>query len=185
MKKLICVFAAALMFLGVFTACTDKPESDVPPQEKETDNATDSQDGVINPLVESDADGVVQQLGFALELPDDAENVEYFILSGDTEELRFSRNGLDYIARLKATADFEDISGLYYPWTNTFDDEIKGCKCRLMRYNGDEGDIDLCLWYDAVPGLMYSLTTSDRSLDGFDITAVALQVFSPVQNNIE
>lgn len=187
MKKLIVALAAVLMFLCVFTACSGKPGSDVDPQGEQTDNATDPdfQSGVINPLVESNADGVAQQLGFALGVPDGAENVEYFILSGDTEELRFTLNGLDYTARLKATAGFEDISGMCYTWTNTLDDEIEGCECKLMRYSGDEGDIDVCLWYDAAPGLMYSLTTSDSSLDGFDITAAALQVYEPVQKNAE
>ena len=185
MKKLIVALVAVFMFMCVFTACSGKPEPDVNPQGEQTDNVTDSdfQNGMINPLVESDADGVVQQLGFALSVPDGAENVEYFILAGDTEELRFTCDGLDYTARLKATAGFEDISGMYYTWTNTLDDEIEGCECKMMRYSGDGGEIDVCLWYDAAPGLMYSLTTSDSSLDGFDITAVALQVFEPVQKN--
>ncbi len=179
MKKFVAVFLLVLMFLCAFTACSGKPESDVNSRNEQTDEVTDSsvQSGMINPLVETDANGIASRLDFALCVPDGAENIKYFILTGDTEELRFSLNGLDYTARLKATAGFEDISGMNYTWTNTLDDEIKGCKCRLMRYNGDKGDIDVCLWYDATHGLMYSLTTSDRSLDGFDITAIALQMF--------
>ena len=179
MKRFIVAPIAVLMFIFVFTACSGKPETNIDLQSGQTDNLTSSDfiSGVVNPLVESDSNGIMQQLGFALCLPDGAENVKYFILSGDTEELRFTHNGLAYTARLKATAGSEDISGMYYKWTNTLDDELEGCKCKMMRYNGDKGDIDVCLWYDAASGLMYSLTTSDSSLDGFDITAMALQVY--------
>lgn len=183
MKKLIAIFATVIMLTFVFTACAGEAETEVDPESEQTEGVidTDDQDNMVNPLVESDAETVAQQLGFALGVPEGAENVEYFILSGDTEELRFTLDGLNYTARLKPTADFEDISGMYYTWTNTLDDELEGRECKLMRYNGEDGDIDLCLWYDAAPGLMYSLTTSDSTLDGFDITAIALQVFEPVQ----
>lgn len=187
MKMLIVTLAAVLMIMCFFTGCSGKLGSDVNPQGEQTDNVTDSdfKNGVINPLVKSDADGVAQKLGFALGVPDGAENAEYFILAGDTEELRFTLDGLVYTARLKATAGFEDISGMYYTWTNTLDDTIGGCKCKLMRYSGDEGDIDVCLWYDAAPGLMYSLTVWGSSLDGFDLSAVARQVYMPMQKNTD
>ena len=176
MKKLIAALAVCLMVVCLFTACAAKDDSADAPQTEQTE---EPEDGVANPLVESDADGVMQQLGFALKVPEDAENVQYFILNGDTEELHFTIDRLDYVARLKPTASFEDISGMYYEWTNTDDDELKGCECKLMRYCGEDGDIDLCLWYDAAHGLMYSITTSDSTLDGFDITAIALRVFEP------
>ena len=175
MKKLIAALAVCLMVLCLFTACTAK------------DDQTDAQQteapksDVANPLVESDADEILQQIGFALGIPEGAENVQYFILNGDTEEVHFSLDGLDYVARLKSTASFEDISGMCYEWTNTVDSELNERECKLMRYCGTDGDIDLCLWYDAAPGVMYSLSTSDSSLDGFDITAVALEVFEPMQ----
>ncbi len=183
MKKLIAALAVCLMVVCLFTACANKGDSTSAPQ---TGTETGTQEetpesGVANPLVESDADGVMQQLGFALGVPDDAENVQYFILNGDTEELHFTLNGLDYVARMKSTAGFEDISGMNYEWTTTLDDELNGRECKLMRYCGEDGDVDVCLWYDVVPGLMYSISTSDSSLDGFDITAIALKVFEPMQ----
>ena len=182
MKKLIAVLLVSLAVACTLTACQNNGAV-TPAQTADqtvSDNA-EQQSSIANPLVESTADEVAQKLGFALAVPEGAENVQYFILSGDTEELRFTLDGLDYTARLKATDGFEDISGMYYEWTQTLDDELKGRPCKQMRYSGDEGDIDVCLWYDVVPGLMYSITTSDSSLDGFDITAAALQVFEPVQ----
>lgn len=178
MKKLIAALAVCLMVLCLFTACANKDDSSTA-QQTEAEPTETPVSGVANPLVESDADEIMQQLGLALSIPEGAENVQYFILSGDTEEMHFTLNGLDYVARLKPTASFEDISGMYYEWTDTLDDELNGRECKLMRYCGSDGDVDLCLWYDAVPGLMYSLTTSDSSLDGFDITAAALKVFDP------
>ena len=182
MKKLLAALTAVTVFVCVFTACSDKSAN---PQSKKDNDSPDSnsQSGVINPLAESTADDILEKLGIALGVPDGAENVKYFILAGDTEELRFTLNGLDCTARLKATAGFEDISGMYYTWTDTIDGKIKECECKQMRYSGDEGDIDVCLWYDAAPGLMYSLTAQGSSLDDFDITETALQVYEPMQNN--
>ena len=178
MKKLIAALAVCLMVLCLFTACAANDDQTAEPQAEPTE-APES--GVANPLAESDADEILQQLGLTIGIPEGAENVQYFILNGDTEEVHFTLNGLDYVARMKSTAGFEDISGMNYEWTTTLDDELNGRECKLMRYCGEDGDVDVCLWYDVVPGLMYSISTSDSSLDGFDITAIALKVFEPMQ----
>ena len=48
---------------------------------------------------------------------------------------------------------------------------------------GSEEWVELCLWYDIVPGLMYSLSVYSTDLDGLDLTAVAEQVYVPVQGD--
>ena len=170
MKKLMTLSLALLMLVCTLTACGESKTEETPST-------------IPNPMVESDAEGVKQALGFELAVPEGAENVHYFIISDEMEELHFTLDGLDYVARLKASAEFEDISGMYYEWTDTQEDNIGSCLYKFMRYCGDEGDVELCLWYDAAPGLMYSLSTSDSSLDGFDITAIARQVYAPMQKN--
>ena len=37
------------------------------------------------------------------------------------------------------------------------------------------------MWYDAAPGLMYSLSVGTTDPDGLDLTAVAEQVYVPMQ----
>ncbi|MCQ2551026.1 MAG: hypothetical protein MJ146_02390 [Clostridia bacterium] len=152
MKKRLLIILSLLIATCALTACSEK----------------------------STSDEVLDKLGFSLGVPGDAEKVEYYILDGDTEELTFTLNGLDYTARLKRAASFKDISGLKYDWTDTVDFPLNGCECKSMRYLGDSKVIDLCLWYDETSGLMYSLTTSDKSLDGFDICAIALKVYQPI-----
>ena len=108
MKKLIAALAVCLMILCLLTACANNGNSTTAPQ-TETETGTKEEtpeSGVANPLVETDADGVMQQLGFALGVPDDAENVQYFILNGDTEELHFTLNGLDYDALKNRLSSF-------------------------------------------------------------------------------
>ena len=39
------------------------------------------------------------------------------------------------------------------------------------------------MWYDIVPGVMYSLSVYSTDLDGLDLTAVAEQVYVPVQGD--
>ena len=45
----------------------------------------------------------------------------------------------------------------------------------------EDATVDLCLWFDAVPGIAYSVTASGHDLDGFDITASAYRLFLPAQ----
>ncbi len=186
MKKTITLILSAFVLIFLLSACS---ENTAPKEDNSNDDVSSASSSefianMINPLVKSDADEVELKLGFYLAVPEGAENVEYYILSGDTEELRFKLDGLHYTARMKSAVEFEDISGMYYSWSHTFDDKIGWCDCKLMRHNGEKGDIDVCLWYDVVPGLMYSLTTSDTSLDGFDITAIARRIYVPMQTEV-
>ena len=48
---------------------------------------------------------------------------------------------------------------------------------------GTEEYVELCLWYDIVPGLMYSLSVYTTELDGLDLTAVAEMVYVPAQGD--
>ena len=48
---------------------------------------------------------------------------------------------------------------------------------------GSEDFVELCLWYDQAPGLMYSLSVSTTELDGLDLVAVAEVVYSPMQGD--
>ncbi len=186
MKKFTLAIAGALLFIFIFTACSANTESDINSQ-SEQPNSSNSVIGsdIVNPLVKSNADEIAQKLGFYLGVPTGAENIKYFILAGNTEELRFTLDGIDYTARLKSAPAFEDISGMHYKWTITLSDKLKGCESRQMRYTGNGDDIDVCLWYDAAKGLMYSLTATGGSLDGFDITAAALQIYAPSQKSVK
>ena len=141
--------------------------------------------GMANPWTETDAESISQLYGFEFGIPEGAENISYALLEAqDLAEMRFTWDGLEYTARIKPSAEFEDISGLYYdPWDYEEPCQVQWCEGVVKRVQDGDDTVDVCLWFDAVPGIMYSVTTSAPDLDGFDIQAAAEQLFVPVQGD--
>ena len=166
MKKLISIFLTSLMLLS----CAALAEAPV--------------DGMSNPWTETTAEGLMEALGLEFAVPEGAENVAFRML-GETSlaEMEFDLDGMTYTARIQPAVEWTDISGMYYEWESTVEDFTIG-DCPAWEGRAADGDdtADLCLWFDVVPGLMYSLgTVGEGDLDGFDLTAVAEQVYVPVQ----
>ena len=128
--------------------------------------------------------------GVEFGVPEGAENVIYrWLESEGLAEMQFALDGDDYCARIKPAAleagQVEDISGLYYEWENVESVTIGGyCEGTLGQAQADGGRcVELCLWYDLVPGLMYSLSVNTADPDGLDLTAVAEMVYVSMQGD--
>ncbi len=77
-----------------------------------------------------------------------------------------------------------DISGMYFDWENGKAIAVGHCYGAIGQAQTESEDwVDLCLWYDPAPGLMYSLSVYTTDPDGLDLTAVAEQVYIPMQAN--
>lgn len=142
--------------------------------------------GISNPWTDTTADGLMEALGLEFTVPEGAENVCFRMLKDESlAEMDFDLDGMTYTARIQPDAEWTDISGMYYEWENTQEDiTIGGRPAWEGRATDGEDTADLCLWFDAVPGLMYSLgTVGEGDLDGFDLTAIAEQIFTPVQGD--
>ena len=138
--------------------------------------------GMANPWTETDADGLMETLGLALGVPEGATDVSWRMMEeGQMGELTFKWNDMEYTARVAPTDGFEDISGVYCEWDQSVECSVG--RCDAVDYRGQDGEeiLDVCLWYDDLTGLMYSLYTSGADLDGFDILAAAEQVYVPMQ----
>ena len=167
MKKLIPIILAILML-----CCAALAEAPVT--------------GVPNPWTETTAEGLIEALGLEFNVPEGAENVAFRMLKDETlAEMEFDLDGMTYTARIQPAVEWTDISGMYYEWENTLDDITIGGRPAWEGRAADGDDTaDLCLWFDIVPGLMYSLgTVGEGDLDGFDITAIAEQIYVPVQGD--
>ena len=70
-----------------------------------------------------------------------------------------------------------------HEWDNPQEDiKVGDCPAWEARATDDMGSVDLCMWYDAVPGLMYAVSArSEGDMDGFDILAAAEAIYEPVQ----
>ncbi|MBQ6047958.1 MAG: hypothetical protein IJL40_01300 [Oscillospiraceae bacterium] len=172
MKKNTMLLIVLSLFAVFCSACGQAPQAE--------DNT-----GLPNPLKETDAEGIMQTLGLEFGVPEGAGEVSYYIINDETAEMRFTVDTARFTARIKPSAEFEDISGMYYDWTATIDTwKVQHCDARNMSYISEtEDDAMVTLWYDAAPGLMYSLSAVDNDLNGLDLQVLANQIFIPVQEN--
>ncbi len=142
---------------------------------------TENTSAIGNPWKDNvSAEEAAELLGAFFIVPDGAENVTYRIMESDKlGEMDFDLDGLSFCARMKPSESFEDISGLYYTWETEDDGDIYGAEGKLRRAKDGDMTVDNCLWYDQELSMMFSVSTSDKDLDGFDITAIAQAMYQP------
>ena len=134
------------------------------------------------------AQEIVETLGYQMAVaPDGAEQVVYDVLMLDglaVGETTFVLDGISYTYRTAATpeitADFADISGLTTPYPVNESTAVSYCDARLSYEDGGNGKI---VWFDPVPGLLYSLSM-DSSASADALTEMAMQLFSPAQGDV-
>ena len=137
---------------------------------------------IINPWTETTSEGLMQTLGLSFDVPEGAENIVYRMLEEEMlAEMQFDLNGIHFNARIKPAAESEDISGMHCEWLSDEPVAIGWCEGRLLHAEDGESTADLCLWFDAAPGLMYSL--SALSPDGTDLLPLADAVYHVTQGD--
>ena len=184
MKKVIAILLVCIMTACTLCGCVKNEQTQAQP---ETQTQTQTQDqgqtvGLPNPMVEvADSKAMEDQLGVGLGPVTNASDVKYYVISGEMGEMQCMLDSTKITARVKASAEYEDISGIYAEYDHSEEWTINGRQGNIYDFTTDEGTTEVCLWFDAVPGIMYCVTASAADLDGFDITAIAQQVFAPVQ----
>ena len=134
--------------------------------------------GMANPWTDTDREGFTEQLSLELDLPEGASDCAWRVLAAEgLGELDFTMDGQEFTARVKAADGFEDISGMYYEWEAEDDGWVAWCPAKICLAEDEGQTVELCLWYDEQAGTMYSVATSGADLDGFDILAVAEQLY--------
>ena len=100
-------------------------------------------------------------------------------------QLDFELDGMNFTARAQQGASEDaDISGIFTEWTVGPEDVTLAnwgggnMEGKMYRAINDSGYIDLITWYDVEIGIKYSLSVAAKDLDGFDIQAVAEQMYS-------
>ncbi len=147
------------------------------------------QTAAMNPWEDMTEKQLTAAAGVSFGVPEGAENVIYRYLRSDgLAEMQFTWMGGEFCARIQPMTlkknELYDISGMYYEWETDYPVEIGHCFGTLSKPVQDgEKMVARCLWYDMVPGLMYSLSVTDADIDGLDLTALAEQVYIPMQGN--
>ena len=136
-----------------------------------------------NPMQESNEQEIMETLGISFDLPEGTEDVKYFIIDAGDEpamaQAMFMYNGANITYRIQSGAEFADISGVYEEWATTDTAEIGYCSGEI--YLSDDGQ-GVCLWFDTVPGLMYSVYM-DTQADAEALAVLANELFVPMQGD--
>lgn len=133
------------------------------------------------------ARAIMETLGYDIAVaPEDAENVVYnaFELDGFVVgETVFTLNGVSYFYHIASTweieTEFADISGLEGEFRNQTTGEVMWCPARLYFDDGGTGKV---VWFDVVPGLLYSLSM-DQGASEEALLEMANQLFTPAQGD--
>lgn len=119
---------------------------------------------IVNPMKNSNPQEIIETIGVRFIEPKDVSEIKYFIISNQIAQMNFIKDDISFTARIKPTNQFEDISGMYYDWTNEQDCEIAWCSGKIYFMNdGENNNPGICIWYDIAPGLMYSISMDDKS----------------------
>ena len=194
----IAMLAGSLAFAGSVQGAVPQPEAEKAPAETAEDAVPEAdlpQDageavGLANPWTEMTEEDLKQTAGVPFEMPEGAENAVYRWLESERlAEVQFTLDGDEYCFRVLPDAlqegEMDNISGMYFAWENEEPVQIKHCAGTLgLAQTGSEEWVELCLWYDAAPGLMYSLSVYTVEPDGLDLTAVADALFVPAQGEV-
>ena len=129
---------------------------------------------------------IVKELGYNVAVaPESATDVTYnaFLLNGLTvSETTFLVNGIRYSYRMASTYEvsenFADISGITASWDNTLNTEVGWCPAKLSYTENKSGKI---IWFDIVPGLLYSLSMESSSTEE-TLLSMAHELFVPAQD---
>lgn len=135
-----------------------------------------------NPMRQSSPEEIMDILGLKLETPDGATAVEYYIIeledASDIAQVDFSLDGIPFIYRAASAAKFTDISGMNYDWTEEIETDVSYCAGKTFMADANGTKVGVILWYDAAPGIQYSLST-DSDADYTLLWFLAEQLYEP------
>ncbi len=159
--------------------------------EAEAEEPKEESTQLANPWRECTAEEAKEACPRLFKAPDDAMVNGWTMMDVDSEDgipgpivqLDFRSEGKSFTARAQYGAGENDnIDGMNYDWTvsdevtlaNWGEGNMKGV---YNRYVGDSGMVDLLTWYDYEIGIAYSVSVEADDLDGFDLEAIAEQMY--------
>ena len=131
---------------------------------------------------------IVESMGYHMAVvPEGAKDITYHALGLDGHtvgEVSFVLNKVRWSYRMAATmeleADFRDISGQEDAYANESETQLAWCSARLSWNEDGTGKL---VWFDLVPGLLYSLTM-DSGASEQALMDMAQQLYEPAQDDV-
>lgn len=159
-------------------------ETGVSNETEEVSETVESTDmvAIANPVRKVEFDELVELTGITLNVPADASNVVYTVISGENPvaQATFSLDEKEYCFRACATAEFEatNISGLFYEWESVEEIEVSYCAGKAYVVK----DICVISWIDIAPGINYNITLEEGA-EKENVLALANELFIAVQGD--
>ena len=176
---LLSVLCAATLLLS---ACGENTPQPAAATEAPAETAAPA--ALVNPVHETDAEGLAQATGLSLPAPERASDIHYSYLTPTDAppiaELRFTLDGDALLLRAQPSPGTEpdDISGLSYDWSLIQSAEVRG-RSAVVYVGSEAGHID---WVDTAPGIVYSLGMT-QGASAEKLTDYAGRVFVPLQGD--
>ena len=117
--------------------------------------------------------------GVSFSIPEDAENIRYRCLQDEgLAEIQFSRNGDEYCVRAVNQTEGrpDDISGLYYEWTDEETFGFGNCSGIFGRAQDGSRWVERCLWVDPNHEVNWSLAVFTADPGSLDIVGMAEKI---------
>ena len=197
-KKYLGIVVAGVMTVALTACGTSQPaQEETPAQETqaETSEAQEAQETqVANPWRECTEEEASAAVPNCFSAPEGATNVKWSIMENNLEEyalspmvqMQFDLDGMSFTAREQGTTgeEYTDISGMYYDWALTDDATLANwadgnMPAKVSVYVGDSESVQKCEWFDIETGYSYFVGVTAKDLDGFDIQAIAEQMYAP------
>lgn len=136
--------------------------------------------GLVNPVVNSSAQEILEKLGLDLTAPEGAQDVAYSIVGDEMAQITFTADGVGWTLRVRPADALEDISGMHYTWQNAYDAEICRCPGTLAWNDGGPGT---AVWYDIAPGLLWCVSMNSGA-DRQALESMAERAYIPMQGDV-
>ena len=145
---------------------------------KTTDNGSGKQTvGLPNPIHESSADEIAEQLNVRFAVPNGSKDVRYSIIAGNLAQMDFIWNEAECTARIERNAKSEDISGFYYKWSNEISCTIGENPATAKWQITEVGEVvGICIWQSKASNLTYSVSMK-KNADSEKLVALANAVY--------
>ena len=144
--------------------------------------------GMPNPWTDITEKQASESAGFAFVAPKNAENVYFRLLKEDNLiEMRFNLSGARCTARTKTSKEKEDISGMWYAWSEDRKSKIFNVIGKERAAEDGGNSVYSGIWHDIKKERIYSLscicydTSKNHSCNGalpLGISATATTVFA-------
>ena len=143
--------------------------------------------GDVSSLLET-AEGIVQSIGYNVAVaPAEATDLDYSVLNLNgllVGESAFRLGDVNCAYRMAATGEikevFDDISGTGEDYDVYAEGKVEYCPARIYYNEGGAGKI---VWFDVVPGLLYSYSM-DSCASEEALIVTAAELFTPAQGNV-